>query len=255
MTDTTAPGRRIKTADRLFHIVQTIQELDGATPTELADTMDISVSTVHNYLTTLVAAQYVVNNGGVYEIGLRFLDHGVHAQQNRAVYSVARNPLKELAEETGEVIWLMVEEHGYAINIDKMMGANAVQTFGRVGKRSPLHCHAAGKAILAALPPERVTEIITTRRLDAMTPKTITDKETLLSELDQIRDQGYASNDGELIPSVRSVSAPIVTESQVHGAVSIGGPEHKLQGEYFEQELPALVKGVTNEIELKLEYM
>jgi DNA-binding IclR family transcriptional regulator len=87
-----------------------------------------------------------------------------------------------------------------------------------------------------------------------MTENTITSRSALFDELERIREQGYAQNYGEQLKGTRAVSSAIVIEDEVLGAISIGGPEHRLHGDWFETELPNQVGSVSNEIRLDLLY-
>jgi DNA-binding IclR family transcriptional regulator len=76
-----------------------------------------------------------------------------------------------------------------------------------------------------------------------------------MAELDQIRQQGYCLNDQELIEGLRAVGAPVQGRNgQVIGAISIAGPTHRLKGDTFESDLPDLLLGTVNELELNIVY-
>ncbi|AHG02040.1 hypothetical protein HALLA_01690 (plasmid) [Halostagnicola larsenii XH-48] len=92
--------------------------------------------------------------------------------------------LQRLAEDTGETVWFLIEEYGVGVYLEHAAGKATHQnsTFHR--GRSYLDCHAGGKAILAHLLAERVTVIIDTHGLPAMTENTITSRSALSDELD-----------------------------------------------------------------------
>lgn len=246
--------RTIKTADRLLTLVQGLDELEQAGVTELAKHVDLPTSTVHQYLASLVENEYVVKQDGTYRLALRFLGHGMKIRDGMPLYTHSQPVLKELAVETEEIAWLIIEEHGVAVTLCRVVGENGLKKFrGRVGGQSELHTHAAGKAILANIPRERVDEIIEQRGLTSYTDQTITDPDVLYDDLVEIRERGYAYNEDETIPGIRSVGAPIIgADDEVLGAVAVGGPENRLKGEYFCERLPDLVTGAANEIELKV---
>lgn len=242
----------IKSARTLFSIVEALQELDGATLTELASHLDMATSTIHNHLSTLENLEYVINQDGEYQIGLRFFEHGVWAKRNYGVADVAQNSLEHLAEQVGEMVWLLVEEHGRAVCVEKAAGEHAVQTYAQLGKRIHIHAAAGGKALLAFLPQERIDEIIEQNGLPAQTGATITDPDDLKQELERIRQRGYAINDGETIDGIRAIAAPVRPNGELVASISVAGPRFRMTGEYFSEELPELVLGVANEVELKL---
>jgi len=249
------PGRSIKTTHTVFAIIEIIQRLEGAGITEIANQLDLAKSTVHGHIVTLEQNEYVLKRDGVYYIGTKFLDHGMHAAHRRDVYHAAKSSLEEVAEETGECAWLSIEEHGYVIPIRKERGERGVQTRRWMGRRAEMHTHAPGKAILANLPDERINEIIEDQGLDRETSESITDQDDLLEELEQIRDQGYAISDREALSQLRSVAAPIILEGEVVGAISVSGPANRIAGELLNETYPSTVQGGANAIELRLTNM
>jgi DNA-binding IclR family transcriptional regulator len=247
--------RRVKTADTVFGIIELLQEREGAGVTEIARELEVAKSTVHDHLSTLVDKQYVIHDGSEYRIGLKFLDHGIHARNNLKVSHIAHRTLDELADETGEAAWFMVEEYGKAVFATKAMGDHSVQTHSRVGKREYMHCLASGKAMLAHMPEERTLDIIDRYGLPRMTEQTITDLDELSAELAQIRERGYAYNNGERVLRLKSVAAPVLdNEGRVLGAISIPGPKHRVESTDFEHDLVDALLAATNEIELRYEY-
>lgn len=244
----------VKAGTKLFSIVETIQKLDEPTLTEIATELDIPPSTTHNHLQTLTENGYLLENDGCYRLSLKFLDHGIHAKRKLEVSRYLPPVLTQLAEDTNEAAWFMVEERGHVVGLEKAMGDRAVQTSGRIGRHTRLHYHAPGKAILAELSEKRVKEIVEQHGLTQTTEKTITDFDELSEELQEIEQRGVAFDLGEAVPGIRSIAAPVVCDGTIHGAVAIVGPENRLKGDRFSEELPDLVSGAANELELRLQY-
>ncbi|QCS44708.1 IclR family transcriptional regulator [Natrinema versiforme] len=246
--------RTVKTADTLFDIIEKVQKLDGCTVTELANNLDIAKSTAHTYLSTLEQKEYITKDGNTYNLSLKFLDHGMHTLTNHKVASASRPSLKQTAEETGELVWLIVEEHGRAVYLDRAKGDKAVQTNGRRGLRTYLHVLAAGKAILAHMDDKEMREVIDRHGLPAQTENTITNRETLFRELERARERGYAYNNAEEVNGVRAIGAPIIQNGTVYGGVSIAGPIARFQDDEYDRKMRKAVEEVTNTIELDLQY-
>ncbi|GAA5063083.1 IclR family transcriptional regulator [Haladaptatus pallidirubidus] len=244
----------VKAGTKLFSIVGMVQKLDDPTLTEIATELELPTSTTHNYLQTLKENGYVVDNDGHYKLSLKFLDHGVHAKRKLEIFRYLPPVLQQLAKDTNEAAWFMVEERGHVVGIEKALGDRAVQTTGRIGRHTRLHYHAPGKAILSALPTERVEEIIEHHGLTQPTENTITEFDELLTELEEIEERGVAFDIGEAVPGIRSIAAPVICTGEVHGAVALVGPKNRLKGERFSEELPDLVSGAANELELRLQY-
>jgi len=248
MTD---PGRRVQSAAKTFAIVETVFETGGATVTEIATELDIAKSTVHAHLATLKHWEFVVKRDDKYYVSLKFLEYGIGAKMEVGLASDARRTLEEVAKQTGEAVGLFVEEHGRLVYLDGADGERSVATHGDVGTRSFLHDSAAGKAILAFLPEERVHEIIDQHGLPAQTEKTITDPDALFEVLEEVREQGIAFNEAETMQGLRAVASPILLDGTVVGALGVAGPQNRLVGETYREEIPSVLKGATNEIELR----
>jgi len=247
------PG--INSAHRVFDIIELLFETGGMTTSEIADELDLANSTVHEYLKTCEQREYVRKKpDGTYILSLKFLDIGEVVRQLNPVYKTAKKPLSRIANKTGEVAWLYTEEHGYAVPLDAKRGQQGVQVLGRIGNRKPMHHISAGKAMLAEMPRERVESILEKHSLRGATENTITDRETLFETLETIQQQGHAFNDGEEVEGIRAVGMAIVTNDNIQAALSVSGPSNRVQGERFREELPEILSGAVNEIELKLTY-
>ncbi|AGB36943.1 IclR family transcriptional regulator [Natronococcus occultus] len=243
--------RPVETVDTAFEIVDLLKRRDGAGITAIADELGLAKSTVYRHVKTLEARELLVRDGDTYRIGMRFLDYGVYVRNRHPLYEFVQPKVDELADETDEKVWCVIEEHGVGVHIYGAEGRHSVRTHARIGKRTPLHQFAAGKAILANLPDERVEEIVDRRGLAATTDRTITDRSELAEQLATIRKRGYAFNREESVRGVHAVGAPIRDESGTAiGAISVAGPANRLRGDRLTDELPALLLGATNEVEI-----
>lgn len=249
------PKRRVKSVETTFSIIETLKDSDGRTLSELSTELDMAKSTVHRYLQTLLYGGYIVKEGSEYHLSLRFLELGDQASSRKRGYSIAREKVEELAEETDERAQFIVAEHGQAVYVHRKAGSHAVKTDPGIGKRIGLHTIAAGKAIIAEWPDEVIEEFVSTRELRSETPHTVTDLEDLMTEVEEIRERGYGVNKQENIEGLRAVGAAVCDQhGRPIGAFSVSGPTNRMKGEWFGQELPDLLLGLTNEMELNLRY-
>lgn len=245
----------IKATETTFAIVNALKDLDGAGVTELADYLDLPKSNVHNYLSTLHQEEYIVKNGTTYSVGIRFLELGAYARNRMDIYEIAKPEVEKLADETGELANLLVEEHGRGSYLHRARGDQAVQVEAFTGTRVYLHSTALGKAILAHMPPSRVDEIVETHGLPPSTERTLTTREELDEVLGTIRERGYAVDDEERHKGLRCVAAPILSnDDRVLGAVSVSGPTNRMKGERFETDIPGKLLETVNVIELNVTY-
>ncbi|GGC64362.1 IclR family transcriptional regulator [Haloferax sulfurifontis] len=238
-----------------LEILEALKERGSAGVTELATELDLPKSTVYSHLRTLREHGYVVQRDERYCIGLKFLSLGEHTRDRMPLYEVAKPEVKGLAEQTGELANLLVEEHGEGVYLFRSKGEQAVSLDTHAGMRVKLHCTSLGKAILAYLPEVRVDEIIERWGLPAQTATTITSREALEEELAAVRERGYAYDKGERLSGLRCIAAPIKNpDGHAIGAVSVSGPTSRMKGERFESEIPEQVMSAANVIELNLTY-
>ena len=247
--------RTVQAVQTALDIIEYLQDVESAGVTELADEIGRSKGTIHSHLVTLVQNHYLTKEDDKYQLSLRYLDLGETIKNRIGFYGVIRDELDDLAAESGELAQIATEEHGQAVYLYKARGENAVESASSVGKREYPHCISLGKAILAYLPQERIEEIIEQSELVQYTSQTITTREELLNELEQIRDQGYAFDNEEKIAGLKCVAAPVIDpDGRVLGALSISGPSSRMTGERFADELPEMVTRSANVIEINAKF-
>ncbi|RLM53676.1 IclR family transcriptional regulator [Halobellus sp. Atlit-31R] len=247
-------GRGIKSDETLFDIVERIRDLDGAGVTELADGLDIAKSTVHGHLTTLRDRGFVVKRGQQYHLGLQFFEYGQYVRSQLDIFQSGMFAVDRLEAETGEMSWLVTHQNGKAIYVYGRGGENDINVNTILGTKVHMHCHSGGKAILAYLPEDEVERIIDRHGLPERTTNTITDREQLYADLDQIREQGYALNLSEDLEGIQAIGVPLLVDGEVQGALSVAGPAHRMTRERCEGEILDKLRAATDEIDLTLAY-
>jgi IclR family acetate operon transcriptional repressor len=248
-----ASGSR-QTVDRAFEIIDVLAEEGGLRGSAVADELDMPVSTTHDYLQALIATGYVTKTDNVYRTSTRFLEVGQQQRHRMNVFTAAQDELETVAEETGEHVTLMIEENGQGVLIAIQEGEDAVSLFAYPGARMPLHATAPGKAILAYLPDERVDEILDEHGLVAVTNRTITEREELFDQLETVREQGYAVDDGERIAGMVCIAAPVLDKSDdVQAAICVCGPRSRID-EQRQAEIAEVVRRSANVVQVNLDY-
>lgn len=246
----------VKTTETVFTIVETLKSFDGATLTELATQLDYATSTVHSHLTTLRNLGYVTRKGDEYYLSMRFLDLGNYVQYRGPEFKLVEPAIEELAERSGERASFIVSEHGLGNCVFTSGGSNAVQLHIEPGDSLYLHCTAAGKVIMACMPPEEVSEIIERRGLPKLTSNTIVDEDPLLAELERVREEGIAYNFKESVDGMIAIGTTVTPSGATEplGSISISGPAHRMEDERLEGDLQDLLLGTANEIEINIDH-
>lgn len=212
-------------------VLETIAQNQPAGLSELAQRLDLPKTTVQRCITTLHEAGWIRPSGHElrrWSVSGKAFAVGSQAAQDRDLRSVAMPVLSALQEAADETVHLMVPDGDHVVLIERLDCAHELRTFSMLGSRSPMHATANGKAILAALPRERVDEYLT-HHLAKVTDKTVVDPDVLLAQLDRIRSVGYAVNEEELRKGVVSLGAAIVVPGAGPVAsLSVSGPKTRL---------------------------
>lgn len=237
-------------------ILETIVELNGAGVTELAAELNLSKSSIHNHLKTLMEAGYISQEGSEYHIGLQCLTLGGYARNRYRLYQIARSAVDHLAEETDELALIATKHRGRSVYLYQTRGDKAVKTDSYPGIRLPLHCTGTGKAILAHMDQNDVEQIVEQHGLPKQTENTITDPEQLFEELEMIRNRRVSLDDEERILGMRGIASPIIERGSgdVVGALSITGPTSRLRETRFTEEIPELLRREAEMLEVNFMY-
>jgi IclR family pca regulon transcriptional regulator len=198
---------------------------------ELAHELGLTRSTTHRYVATLAALKYLEQDAPTrkYRLGPRVLDLGFSMLGSMELREIAGPHLQRLTETTGHTSNLAIRDDTDVILIDRVRGRpgryHHLEFTLHVGSRIPSYCSATGKALLAFLPPPDLDRLLDRIDLVHRGPRTLTDKKSLLIELEHVRRTGIATNDEELESALRSIAAPVRARSgQVVAAVNVAIP-------------------------------
>jgi len=251
-------SRNIKSTKRTFDILEQIREQGGATLTNIANKQEVSKSTVHAYLSTLDKMGYVRREDNVYDITLRFLSLGGYVLQGEThgkLYREAKNELDELAQKCGERAKMMVPEQEIGVLLYQADGPQSIKTDAHIGMTVPLHSTALGKAFLSEIGEQQVHEILDEHGLPELTENTISDREDLLEELEEVRERGVAFDRGERTSGVYCTAAPVKTDGgDILGSVSVSVPKKRADEERFSKKLTEMVINSARVIGLNTTY-
>lgn len=209
---------------------------------ELSRELGLHKSTVSRLMATLEQGGLLARNpeNQRYRLGIDLIGLAAQVVGYMDVREIARPFLRSLADECQESVNLVVldippassERDAHVVNIEQFVPPERrVTNIGRVGRRMPPHCTAAGQVLLAYLPPSSLEEVLP-QRLEVFTPHTIAHRKQLNRELDVVRRQGYAIVQEELERGLNAIAAPIRDHrGRVIAAASISGPAYRVTPE------------------------
>jgi DNA-binding IclR family transcriptional regulator len=242
---------RLRTTETTLRIIERLKALNGARVAEIAEEMDLPTSTVHTHLKTLHQNGYLVKRADSYQLGGKFFHLGMYMRDSNDLYRLVKDNLHRFVDENHEQADFSIEDHGRLLILHNEYSIEKSDWLG-TGVYHPMHQTAAGKAILAELPDDEVHRIVNEWGLPAETDRTTTDKQELLAELDEVREQNYAVNDGELVEGMTAVGAPVRNSmNEVFGAIAISGPSYRSEPAEMAQRIHPLIGDIEDEIDAK----
>ena len=211
-------------------ILRALESADeGLSLSQLAERAGLPRSTVHRLATALQAEGFVagVSPGGRIRLGaglVRIARAGSLVQRARL-----RPALEELHERLHETVDLSVLEGDHARFIDQIMSPHPLRVVSGVGEILPLHCAANGRMLLALLPPPE-REALLPRELQALTPRTVTERAAVLEAVENAAETGVAFTYEEV--TIGICGAAIGFEDPAGGptSISVAAPTTRFVG-------------------------
>ena len=224
-------GNAVRSVDRAAALLLALGESQGeAGVTELARRLGLHKSTASRLLATLQKRGLVEQDDetGKYRLGLVVIRLAERAERTLDLRGIAMPELERLARLTHETTSLGVIEGDKLLTVAQADGPNLIAVGDWTGRTVPLHCAAAGKVLLAALPEREVLGIVR-RGLTSYTERTLVELEPLLEELARVRRRGYATALGEFDLGLNAIGAPVHdARGAVVAAVHIWGPGFRI---------------------------
>lgn len=243
---------KVKSLQKALEILNCFNKKSSWGVTEISEQLDLNKSNVHNILSTFKAMGYLDQDeeSGKYKLGLSVYSLCYSLGERLTIGSLAGPYLQELADFAGERVYLAIPHEDEIIYITSAYPKAAINLMRTVmGEHAEMYCTGLGKAMMASLPQEQ-QEQYASKEMKAYTDYTITDKETLLAELKQIRTQGYAVDNMEHEFGIKCVAVPVYGRSgQVVAGVSISGPSLRFNEERIQllaKELKSKVRELEN---------
>jgi len=212
--------------------------------TDLADELDVGVSTVYRLTNTLMHEGFIVRDPVTknFRLASSILEIGHYVITSFDICEISPPILEKLVQDTGETVHLSILEGNKSIYLQMFECSNYVNVRTHVGKKYPAHCSSTGQVILAYQSEADIDRVIA-QGLPLYSPKsaTITDPLQFKERLALIKKQGYSFNKDEMNVGVSAIAAPVTSPSgKVDYCVSIAGPNSRMNA----NNTPMLIKHV-----------
>ncbi len=222
---------------------------------EAAAALNITHSSAHRFLETMRAAGWLRQSAVTkrYELGPTAVRLGLAALPQMDLRELARLPLRDLAERTGETAYLGILVADQVAYIDIVTGAHPIVVNRPVGWTTWAHCTAVGKVLLADRPAGEWDRLLNRRRLPRPGPRSAASRAVLIRELRRVRASGVALNDEESEAGVLGLAVPIRDSAgRTMAGLGLGGPRGRVWAK--RARLLSLLRHYGSEISAMLGY-
>lgn len=201
---------------------KTVQELTAATGADR--------SSVQRAVYTLHRLGYLSKNAETkrYVIALKAMDLSFSYLRADRIVETAMPHLANLVEDVGESIHLSRLDGADIIYLIRWPRGPQKYFASLPGRRLPAFCTSGGRAMIAQWDPEDARRFLETTDRPKVTPKTVTDIDEIMAELEVVRQNGYAIIHEGCLLGETAVSAPIFfNDGRQLAAIHITLAKHK----------------------------
>ncbi|MTD55492.1 IclR family transcriptional regulator [Amycolatopsis pithecellobii] len=220
-------GATLSSAQKALRALKALQRTPSLSVTEVAHLLDVSPSSAHRVLATLVAEGFVrqQDDGRRYEAGHGLIDIALTAVSHVKLRRLAHRHLQELSDHLPAQVWLIHLDLPRALSWDLCWSTAAVLATPDVVSSRPLHSLASGKVLLSALSQKDLDRLYPEDHLPVCAKRTIASKHGLTRELTLVRQFGYAVQVDESLDGTSAVAVPIYSgNGDVIAALAVTGP-------------------------------
>ncbi len=218
-----------KSASRAVQLLEFLSDREKApTQQEISTYLHLPKSSTYELVYTLMATgvvEYDNEDLKTFRLGIKVFEIGMSVLQRSGFHQIARPLLEKLSSETNEVVFLAIENEGAVVYLDRVEKERNLARFANtIGSRGPMYCTGLGKALLATYPTDKVSDIWQKAQPQhqVYTATTHTSLPSLLSDLNQIKQRGYAIDNAERATITYCLAAPVYDYSgQAVCAISI----------------------------------
>lgn len=131
--------------------------------------------------------------------------------------------VQDLYTAAGQTTHLAVRDGTQVLYLMRLYGTKRIPKASATGGRLPIHTTAVGKAILAHETPDMRDSVLDATDLSTgfSGPNARADRQSILEELNQVREQGFATTFEEQRVGTASIAVPIFHTDTVGGALGI----------------------------------
>lgn len=220
----------VKLVARTLELIELFAQTRRPMPlTELAQGLGAPMSSCLALVRTLVARGYlyeVRRRGGYYPTARLHALSALILAGDPWLEQV-RPHLETLRDASNETVMLGKIQDGAVVFLDIVESTQPVHYAARPGERRPLHTSSVAKAILARLPEAERDGILALADFHRYTDRTLTTREALLADVDDVAARGWAANVDESVADLTGLAVPLDLGGEWY-ALCMAGPTSRV---------------------------
>jgi IclR family acetate operon transcriptional repressor len=193
---------------------------------EIAELLEWPVPTTHRATAALAERGYLSRDRRtkLFRLGFEVVRLAASMIAGFQLPDLARPYLHALTEETGETASLAILDGGEVFFLASSAGRFRLRVEVTPGQRSPAHCTALGKCLLAQLDPDEARLRLGPEPYRRETPRSACTWAELAPRLAKARADGYALSVDEYEEGLSSCAVPVQTRDGVIAAMNVAAP-------------------------------
>ncbi|MBX9710340.1 MAG: IclR family transcriptional regulator [Xanthobacteraceae bacterium] len=217
-----------------------------ATLAELAVSVGVPKPTMHRWLGSLESAGLLQRtpDGRRYELAARAQNLAFSILTNKPAGAIRHEILRRIVQDVGEACNLTILDGTEVAYLDRVESKWPLRITFQQGSRVPAYCSASGKLFLALMQPAKRDLVLNEMTFERLTENTVTEKPALLTELAEIRRDGYALDREEFLSGLVCLAVPIFQQKgrsrACVAALAIQAPVTRLSHADILTKLPVL---------------
>lgn len=220
-------------AEKVLLILETIAQSELPLTLEAISTgTNLAKPTAFRLLNTLVAQGFIERdpNGRRFQPSAKLRILGINILSVDSIRSQRVAVMKRLVEEIGETCNFNILDGNKVMYLDRIETSAPIRLHIDLGMRVPLHCTASGKLFLSGMTELQVQRSLGNEPFETYTPKTITSYDELFSELEVIRQNGYALDESGFLEGFIGIAVPVNNSKQkTFATITAHGPASRMQ--------------------------
>ena len=242
--DADRPRDTIPTNLRLLMVLEEVARVGiPVTPTEVNATLELPKPTIHRLFATLEEEGFLQRDmdGRTYSPGPRMRVLASSTLSSLRIRTARQAILRRLSREIGETCNIALPDRDSMLYLERVETEWPLRIQLPQGTRVPFHATASGKMYLSTLVPNHLQRFLNATSLTEHTENTITNRDALLAELDDITRNGYALDREEFMPDMIAIAVPILEPNdRLMATLSFHAPTQRFDVERAVTYLDAL---------------